>query len=194
MKRNRIKIDQTILFSILASLYILACLVSCDNSKERNKLMKEPNYSSITDSLPFTFEKSDIAEFTSVKQNDSTVFCNLKYKIEQANLYCTYHTITPEQFPSLAEDTYKLAYCHAIVAKSIDKQTKTREDGSGAIIYDIKGDVATPIQIAITDSSSYFFNASLYFDNGASCDTISDVIEYIRKDIVHLVDTFHNKQ
>lgn len=194
MKRNRIKIDQTVLLSILASLYILACLISCNKGKDKNDMMPEPTYSSINDSLPFTFEKPDIAEFTSVKHDERTVFCNLKYQIEQANLYCTYHAITPEQFPSLAEDTYKLAYSHAAVAKSIDKTVTTRKDGSGAIIYDIKGDVATPVQIAITDSSTYFFNASLYFDNGASCDTIADVIEYIRKDIGHIVETFQNKQ
>lgn len=93
----------------------------------------------------------------------------------------------------MSEDTYKLAYSHAIVADSITEFSFARNDGTGVVMFRLSGNVATPVQFAVTDSTNYFFNASLYFDNGAKCDTLTEVISYLQKDIDRLIETFELK-
>ena len=189
-KKVRIRIKRYSFVVIMVALYSALCLISCDNER-----LPQASYVRVNDSLPFSFEMSDRASFNYYYRDSNTVFCNIVYPaaIEYAHFYCTYHKIDSARFRSLSEDTYKLAYSHAIVADSITEFSFARNDGTGVIMFRLSGNVATPVQFAVTDSTNYFFNASLYFDNGAKCDTLTEVISYLQKDIDRLIETFELK-
>ncbi|MEG1546115.1 MAG: gliding motility lipoprotein GldD, partial [Bacteroides sp.] len=121
-------------------------------------------------------------------------FCNVIYPTLNAQLYCTWHRIEPTDFSIVAEESHRLVYQHTEMATAI-KEHLYANDSSRVygILYDIQGNVATPLQLALTDSNSYFFNASLYFNSVPNADSIAPVLEYIRKDVVRLMETYRSR-
>ena len=50
--------------------------------------------------------------------------------------------------------------------------------------------MATPLQFWMTDSAHHFLRATLYFNFTPNNDSLQPVIEYLRDDALHLVNTF----
>ena len=55
------------------------------------------------------------------------------------------------------------------------------------ILYDIKGDAASPIQFMLTDSVHHVLRGALYFDAVPNKDSIAPVLNYVRKDIIRML-------
>ena len=58
------------------------------------------------------------------------------------------------------------------------------------LIFDIKGDAASEYQFHLTDSTSHFLRGSLYFNTAPNQDSIQPVLDFIKQDIAHLLETF----
>ncbi len=62
------------------------------------------------------------------------------------------------------------------------------------LIYRLEGSgTASPYQFFLTDSTKNFMRGSLYFNTVPNNDSLEPVINFITKDIDHLIDTFHWK-
>jgi gliding motility-associated lipoprotein GldD len=57
----------------------------------------------------------------------------------------------------------------------------------------MKGNTASPIQFYLTDSTKDFFRAALYFNNIPNQDSLAPVIDYLREDIMMMMETFRWK-
>ena len=57
-------------------------------------------------------------------------------------------------------------------------------------LYHIEGNVATPLQFVLTDSVSHFLRASLLFDAVPNQDSIVPVLNYIKEDVIRLIESF----
>jgi gliding motility-associated lipoprotein GldD len=57
------------------------------------------------------------------------------------------------------------------------------------MVYDLKGDVASAVQFFITDSTKHFLRGSLYFNIQPNRDSLNPVIDFLREDIMHLIET-----
>jgi gliding motility-associated lipoprotein GldD len=57
------------------------------------------------------------------------------------------------------------------------------------MLFDIKGDAASPLQFLATDSARHFLRGSLYFYARPNRDSLAPVIDYIKTDVVHLIET-----
>lgn len=187
--KERTKRFQGIFSFILILLLMEAC--SPAKKKETSKVtFPKAEYALSTDSLPFTFDISNQAKLTWQKNKPGEYFCNVDYPQLNARLYCTFHLITPDKFRVFAEESRKMAYQHTAVATGIKEKAYSNDtDHRYGILYDIQGNVATPIQVALTDSSHYFFNASLYFNTTTNSDSIAPVVNYIRQDIIRIMET-----
>lgn len=192
MKRHRI-------FMIVYGMLLLGLsVVASDCSRKSNQTPQairltfpEPRYVLLPDSIPFRFEISDQAHFSGQYIEDTVYFCNISYPAYQAQLYCTWHRITPERFSVMAEESHRLVYQHATMASAIKEKLYTNDSaGIYGMLYDLEGNVATPLQVALTDSVRYFFNASLYFDSASNADSLAPVVEYIRRDVVRMMESF----
>jgi len=53
--------------------------------------------------------------------------------------------------------------------------------------------VATPISFWLTDSSNHYLRGALYFNNPPNNDSLQPVIEYIREDILEMINGFEWK-
>ena len=57
--------------------------------------------------------------------------------------------------------------------------------------YEIYGkEVATPFQFWLTDSAHRFVRATRYFDETPNNDSLQPVIQYLKEDAMHLINTF----
>jgi len=53
----------------------------------------------------------------------------------------------------------------------------------------LSGEVPSQFQFHITDSTQHFLRGALYFRTATKNDSLAPVIEYVKKDIVHLLNT-----
>ncbi len=139
----------------------------------------------------FSFQYPDIARIENVEGSpDNEKWFNIVYPQYNATIFCTYIPVTPETLRNALDDSYQLAYSHASIADAIKQVNFTNElHNTSGIIYEIKGSVATPIQFFVTDSLSNFFRGSLYYDQKVNKDSIAPVTQFIREDIIHLMES-----
>jgi len=62
------------------------------------------------------------------------------------------------------------------------------------ILYDLKGNTASSVQFVLTDSTHHFFRGALYFNNVPNKDSIAPMSDYIRKDIIRIMESFKWKR
>ncbi|NPA43605.1 MAG: gliding motility lipoprotein GldD [Chlorobi bacterium] len=136
--------------------------------------------------FPFTFDKSVHArpEITS----DSTF--NLYYPLMKARLHFTYSPVRGN-LTRLLTDAEKLTYKHAVKADEfIYEDYANPRDSVFARIHYVTGNAASPLQIQITDSTRHFVTASLYFRAVPNYDSIRPPLEYLKKDVKRLVESW----
>ncbi|MHB9056531.1 MAG: gliding motility lipoprotein GldD, partial [Paludibacteraceae bacterium] len=88
-----------------------------------------------------------------------------------------------------------IVYKHTVRADGI---TETPFENPGkrvfGILYELTGNTASPVQFVLTDSTKHFFRGALYFDNVPNKDSIAPMSEYVREDIVHMMESFEWKK
>ena len=143
----------------------------------------------------FSFLKSKEAEFKQVNNVDGQqgYYTELVYKKFRATYYFSYFP-TGTNLSKLIDDCHALAYNHTgkaddIVPVKIDYPAN---DIHG-LIYEFKGNAATPIQFYVTDSANHFLRGSLYFYAKPNFDSIQPVLEFVRKDLDKALSTLRWK-
>jgi gliding motility-associated lipoprotein GldD len=148
-----------------------------------------------TKNLPFAFDISDRVVVENVIDSLRTKWFDLNYRHYNARIYCSYFSINEESFPVKADESRRLAYFHELKADGVEEQAFSNpENKVYGLIYEIKGNVASPVQFVITDSVSSFFRGSLYFNNSPNTDSVAPVLAYINKDIQIIMESFRWKQ
>ncbi len=95
-----------------------------------------------------------------------------------------------ENLTAYITDCRELVYKHTVKAQEIEETPFIeREDRRFGMVYDLKGDVASAVQFFITDSTNHFLRGSLYFNVRPNRDSLNPVIEFLREDIIHLIET-----
>jgi len=93
------------------------------------------------------------------------------------------------------EDAREFVVKHIPKASSIEDQLiLDRERNVFGLSYNIKGSgTASPFQFFLTDSSNHFVRGALYFETSPNNDSLAPVIEFLKDDIEHLIETFRWK-
>lgn len=89
----------------------------------------------------------------------------------------------------MLDDSYKLATRHNIKAHAIEEKKLRLKSGLEASLIDLSGEVPSQVQFITTDSTKHFLRGALYFNTATENDSLQPVIQYIRKDILHLLNT-----
>lgn len=157
--------------------------------------LPEPHYRSVdTLQLPYSFEQSDAAKIIARNADGKKYWIDLVYPELNASIHCSYKPIQGNLF-ELSEDSRKYVYKHSIKADGIGETVfENPEKNVYGILYDLKGNTASSLQFVLTDSTKHFFRAALYIDNVPNKDSIAPVIEYLRKDVVQIMETFEWKR
>ena len=174
---------------LLISLSLLACN---NNHKPKPKGYNHINfpkqsYVPITIKNKYSFEKNIQ---TSIEQNDSYGWLNLLYTNYDAKILITHKSIEKENdSTSFVNESYKLTEKHNKKASSIkETHIKTKND-LNAVIIALKGEVPTQFQFITTDSVNHFLRGALYFQVATKNDSLAPIIEYIKKDMIHILNT-----
>ena len=177
----------------------LIFLLGCDKTYLPKPLgynrleLPEPAYQPLPDSLPYFFEYSKHAQLL-----DDTSMINERYWIElyyplmKANVHITFKRLNNDRklLKEFLDDAYTLTAKHQIKAYAIDELIIKTGSGGTAVIAELEGEVPSQFQFTITDSTQNFLRGALYFNTKVQNDSLAPAIAYMKKDIMHMINTF----
>ena len=188
---------------LFVALALLAVAFSCD--RQLNPLPKPRGYFRI-DLPEKAYVKVDTIEKYSFECPQYALITPDPYSPDEKN----WVNVEMPQFKGSIHLTHKpvdgnlgeyLEDVHTMVTKHLQKANGVRDslifneehDVFGLFIeMDGKG-VATPMQFYLTDSTRNFVRGALYFNFKPDNDSMQPVINFIREDIDHLINTFEWK-
>lgn len=144
--------------------------------------------------MPYRFEYSKYAVIeTDVSHQNEPNWINVLYPAYNARVHLSYKPVEGNLY-DLLEDNIRLAYNHVVKADAIEEHLFINEDTHlYAMMFEITGDAASPLQFLATDSLRHFLRGSLYFQTAPNRDSLAPVIDYITEDVVHLIETLQWK-
>ncbi len=144
----------------------------------------------VTGSLPFAFEASSLGVISMRGEIEGGYWFDIHYPLLSADIHCSYRQIEGD-LQVLSEDARRFVYSHSGQAEGISEHFF--EDAARRVyglLYDLKGNVASPVQFVLTDSTRHFFRGALYFQHVPNKDSIAPMLDYVREDIVFLMENF----
>lgn len=151
--------------------------------------LPEHSYSPFASECDIAMDVPNYAKIEIFKDKISEDSCwfNIQIPRFKATIYCTYFKVNGN-LESLIGDSYAFAAKHEMKATALKRTLiHDQENKLNGIIYDIEGEAASQAQFFLTDSTTHFFRGSLYFNNKPNPDSIAPVLEFVRKDIDHMV-------
>lgn len=154
--------------------------------------LPEHSYQPLPDSFPYSFEYSKHVRLLA----DSSWLAerwwiHLYYPALDANVQLTYKPI--RNLDSLLmgyyADAYKLTAQHNVKAYSIEESILELPNGHWASVSELEGEVPSQFQFHVSDSSRHFLRGALYFNTATKNDSLRPVINYVKEDIYHLLNT-----
>lgn len=146
-----------------------------------------PVYKPFNSGCNYNFEFSNFARVEPAKK---PCWFYINYPKMKAKVFITYFPIRND-FMLHVKEAEKMVYEHTIKASSIDtKSFSYPEKKVYGNFYELKGQTASNIQFYVTDSTKHFVTANLYFNTRPKPDSLAPAVEYVRKDLRHMIDTF----
>jgi len=181
-------------------LFVTGCTSTPDftpKPKGYNRIDLPPHaYQQLAPGRPYTFEYSRHAKIL----RDSSYLAqpnwiNVYYPQLKANVQITYADLKsrPQLYTKLLEDARKLTSKHEIKATAIDETTLKTPHGMRVAVFELQGEVPSQFQFYTTDSTRHFFRGALYFRTATANDSLAPVIEYVKQDVVRLLNTLQYK-
>lgn len=174
--------------------------------------LPDHSYVGIPDTLPYYFEISRMARLNTdtswvfmnqvkehfIEEEDVNIeryWIDLVYDTLQADIQITYKPIfgREELMKEYFNDAFRLTSHHQIKAYAIDEIIMRTRNGYTAAIAEISGEVPTQIQFVTTDSLRHFLRGALYFKTATKNDSLAPAIQYVKEDIIHLLNTLQWK-
>ena len=153
--------------------------------------LPEKKYQKFDTSYPYSFEYPKYSYILPDKDAIAEPYwINLIFPGFDGQVHISYKRVH-ENLQKLTEDTRKFAMKHIPKASSINDSlyTDPERDVHG-IIYNIHGaGAASTYQFYLTDSSKHFLRGALYFNMIPNNDSLAPVIEFIKQDIDHIMNT-----
>ena len=188
------------------SIYIILIILLCGCNSESVFSPKprmfpkieypEKSYSSFQESYcNFTFmlpSYAKVVQDTSFFEETPVHPCWFDLVMSQFNgrLHCSYYEVkSKEGFDQLINDAFTFVEKHDIKANYRSETTLENKYGAGGILFEIEGPVASPLQFFLTDSTTHFLRASLYFNNKVAPDSIAPVFQFVKNDVLKMIET-----
>ena len=184
-------------------LFILAFVSSCGGDYLPRPLgynridLPERAFETLNGSYPYFFE---VPEAVTVEKDsfniDQAAWINLNYREMGAKVHLTYLPLGTEggDIKMVLNDAINLTAKHQIKAYGIEESILLTPKGYTAVVAELSGEVPTQFQFFITDSTNHFLRGALYFNTAMKNDSLAPVIEHIKIDMTHLINTLEFKR
>ena len=149
-------------------------------------------YQQMIENHPFSFEYSTQA----VLKPDTVRWAEphwlyVYYPAYKAMIQLTYKDLGGDKnkLSKLIDDAHKLAAKHNQKAYSIQDLVLKTPSGKTAMLMELDGEVPTYLQFYTTDSTKHYLRGALYFNTSLKSDSLAPVIDYLKKDVIKLLNT-----
>ncbi|MBL7745222.1 MAG: hypothetical protein JNN00_17230 [Chitinophagaceae bacterium] len=185
------------------SLLIASMLIACNSAYQPEIKKKgyfkidfpEKKYRAFDQTgYPYTFEypvyANVIKDSMFFQDKAEDYWINIDVPRFGGRIYISYKQVGKSNFDSLVNDGFKMAYKqHTEVSTGINDSVMITPNGVEGIYYSLKGNTATANQFFLTDSIKHFLRGALYFDATPNEDSLSIVNDFLKKDLLHLINT-----
>ncbi len=139
---------------------------------------------------PYVFDIANNTKELSLKNNWMKVlYPNLKASVD-----ITYRPIK-NNLKELLMESEKLVFEHTVKASEISsKNFSNSEKKVYGKLFDIFGNTASQVQFHVTDSTKHFLKASLFFRVKPNYDSILPAVDYIKKDMIRMMESLEWKK
>jgi gliding motility-associated lipoprotein GldD len=154
--------------------------------------LPEKSYTRIDSAYPYTFEFPVYSKLSpDTDPHAEPYWINISFPQFKGTLHLSYKPIKGNLNDYL-EDTRTMVMKHIPKASSIEnKAYENAAQRVYGLTYTISGvAAASPYQFYLTDSISHFVRGALYFNTVPNNDSLAPVIEFLKEDINHLIETF----
>ena len=154
--------------------------------------LPDHEYVKIDTNFPYSFEYPVYAGLTADPFSPTEPYwLNIEFPDFKGRIHLSYKEVDGNLVEYL-EDSHQFVMKHIPKASGInDSLILDRERKLYGLVYHIDGmGAASPCQFFITDSSKHFVRGALYFDVVPNNDSLAPVIDFLKKDIEHMIATF----
>ena len=181
-------------YSLLIVLFLLSCGSDfMPKPKGYNRIvLPDHKYTSLPDTFPYAFEYSKHAK---ILKDSSWIaepyWIDLYYPEFEASIQVSYKSINNDEelLKEYLATAYKLTSKHQVKAYAIDEAIMETNSGKTAVIAMLSGEVPSQYQFFTTDSTTHFLRGALYFNTATQNDSLAPVIDYVRDDIMRLLNS-----
>lgn len=186
-----------ITLQLLVAVLLAAMMTACGDPpvpKPRGYFridLPQREYRLLDSIYPYTFEIPVYAKITGDPNADEEPYwINIDFPAYKGRIHLSYKAVD-NNLSTFTEDAHQLVMKHIPKASAIDE---IRIDNEAlkvhGLIYDIKGaGAASPYQFFATDSTRHFIRGALYFNVLPNNDSLAPVIEFLKGDIQHMLET-----
>ena len=140
---------------------------------------------------PYTFDLSQNAVVQ--PRNDEPYWINVYYPALDATIHCSYKSVL-RNLRELSDDALEFVYRNASFANAIPEREYAHPEADVyGVLFDLEGNTASSCQFFITDSTRHFFRASVYCNCPPNADSLAPVYNYLRTDVIRMVESFEWK-
>ena len=141
---------------------------------------------------PYNFALSQNAQVQ--PRSDEPYWINIYYPALDATIHCSYKPVQGN-LRELTEDALEFVYRNASFASSIPEREFVHPEAHVyGVLFDLEGNTASSCQFFLTDSTHHFFRASVYCNCPPNADSLAPVYNYLRTDVIRLVESFEWKR
>lgn len=158
--------------------------------------LPEKIYQPFDTTFPFAFEYPVYAKIKGDPYApDEPYWININFPQFKGSIHISYKVVNDTNLASYLEDSRKFVVKHIPKAQAInDSLIYDTARNIYGLLYEIRGTgAASPFQFFVTDSTDHFVRGALYFNIVPNNDSLAPVIDFLKKDIQHMIQTFRWK-
>jgi gliding motility-associated lipoprotein GldD len=186
------------LYKCFATVVCLFLLTSCDDEEFYSP--KPRGYPRISmpakayrmyDSIcPYKFEIPLYSRIVPDRhKNAEPCWMNLEFPGFRATVHLSYKEVN-KNLSKYLDDSHDFANRHQVKATGLDEVPIIRDSAKVyGLFFDISGNTASSVQFYLTDSTKHFLRGALYFNAVPNSDSLKIVIDFLKQDILHMINT-----
>ncbi len=179
--------------------FLFAC-VQYDAPKPRGYFriaLPEKEYQKFDSTFPYNFQYPVYGEVVPDSREWAEAYwADLVFDAFSARIHLSYKAVEgSDNLYTYLEDAHTFVHKHIPKATAIhDEIFMIDENRVFGMLFRIKGrEAASPLQFYATDSTDHFLRGALYFETTPNNDSLAPVIEFIEKDVRHMLSTLEWK-
>jgi gliding motility-associated lipoprotein GldD len=154
--------------------------------------LPEHTYKKYQSNCGYSFESASVFKIKEVVDSLGNVMCHRDIELGPLNGVIHFSFIDMKEplsvYVNFANDKVDE---HKLKATAIeDVAILHPENKVYGTFFELQGDVASPFQFYLTDSTSHFVSGVVYFNSTPNYDSLKPTLDYLKVDLLQMVNTF----